>query len=182
MLTDKVLHSDICCPLWLPTYTWIYNWVWNCWSMLPFWTQVVVVAFPCAVIFGDCSTIHSPPALFLRVEIRSHTLISFLRPGSVHSGSVSWDDCGTSKEGLNSMRFWTRWRMTEWYLTSSTSHGHANQILRLICWAKSIDCERVATGPPNCSLSPTAVGWVWLLKTSKVGLDAQGAFATMIHV
>ena len=33
-----------------------------------------------ARIFGECSTILSPPALFM--------------PGSVHSGSASWDDCG----------------------------------------------------------------------------------------
>ena len=31
---------------------------------------------------------------FLKVEISLHTLISLFRPGSVHSGSVSWDDCG----------------------------------------------------------------------------------------
>ena len=42
---------------------------------------------------------HSFPAcallfFFVVVEISSRTLISLLRPGSVHSGSVSWDDCG----------------------------------------------------------------------------------------
>ena len=31
---------------------------------------------------------------FSKVEISSRTLISLLRPGSVHSGSASWDDCG----------------------------------------------------------------------------------------
>ena len=30
---------------------------------------------------------------FLKVEIRWRTLIPFLRPGSVHSGSAIWDDC-----------------------------------------------------------------------------------------
>ena len=45
-------------------------------------------------IWGECSTINSLPALFFKVEIRLHTLIPFLRPGSVHSGSASWDDCG----------------------------------------------------------------------------------------
>ena len=55
-----------------------------------------------ARILGECLTIHSPPALFLFgvgffffliVEISLHTLIPLFRPGSVHSGSMSWDDC-----------------------------------------------------------------------------------------
>ena len=55
---------------------------------------VVVVAFSALTrIFGECSTIHSPPALFFvflsEVEIRSRTLILLLGPGSVHSGSAS---------------------------------------------------------------------------------------------
>ena len=44
---------------------------------------------------GECPTIHSPPALFSSsVEISSRTLIPFFMPGSVHSGSTSWYDCG----------------------------------------------------------------------------------------
>ena len=38
--------------------------------------------------FGECSTIHSPHALFFEVEISSSTLIPPFKPGSVHSGSV----------------------------------------------------------------------------------------------
>ena len=46
-------------------------------------------------VSGEFSTIHSPPALFfLIVEISSRTLIPLFMPGSVHSGSVSWDHCG----------------------------------------------------------------------------------------
>ena len=49
-------------------------------------------------ILRECSTILSPPVLFLllffKVEISSRTLIPLLRPGPVHSGSASWDDCG----------------------------------------------------------------------------------------
>ena len=44
-----------------------------------------------ARICGECSTIHSPPALFFfsfKVEISSRTLILLFRPGSVHSGSA----------------------------------------------------------------------------------------------
>ena len=33
-------------------------------------------------------------AFFFKVEIRLRTLIPLSRPGSVHSGSASWDDCG----------------------------------------------------------------------------------------
>ena len=31
---------------------------------------------------------------YVEVEISSRTLIPLFRPGSVHSGSASWDDCG----------------------------------------------------------------------------------------
>ena len=31
---------------------------------------------------------------FFEMEISSHTLILLFRPGSVHSGSASWEDCG----------------------------------------------------------------------------------------
>ena len=64
--------------------------------------HVVVVAFSSLVrILGECSTIHSPPVLFFffsllfqKVEINLCTLTPLFRPGSVHSGSASWDDCG----------------------------------------------------------------------------------------
>ena len=52
---------------------------------------VVVVLSSLARIVGECSTIHSSPALFLcvEVEISSRTLFPLLMPGSVHSGSAS---------------------------------------------------------------------------------------------
>ena len=57
-----------------------------------------VVAFSSLVrILGECLTIHCLPALFFffKVEISSCTLIPlFFMPGSVHSGSANWDDCG----------------------------------------------------------------------------------------
>ena len=51
----------------------------------------VVVAFSSHVrIWGECSTIHSPPALFFfKVEISSCRLLPLFRPGSVHSSSAS---------------------------------------------------------------------------------------------
>ena len=53
-------------------------------------------------ILGECSAVHSLLALLLlllllffsEVEIRLHTLILLFMPGSVHSGSASWYDCG----------------------------------------------------------------------------------------
>ena len=68
-----------------------------------------------ARIWGECSDIHSPPALCLflscfifvvvvclvfffffwgGVEISSRTLIPLFMPASIHSGSASWDHCG----------------------------------------------------------------------------------------
>ena len=42
-----------------------------------------------AKVLAECSTIHSPPALFSNVEISSHTLILLFMSGSVYSGSAS---------------------------------------------------------------------------------------------
>ena len=65
---------------------------------------VVVVFSSLARIFGKCSTIRSPPALFslrgwglgcgAKMEISSRAPISLFMAGSVHGGSASWDDCG----------------------------------------------------------------------------------------
>ena len=67
-------------------------------SSLSFRCHQMVVAFSSlAMILGECLIIYSPPALFFfffKVEISSRTLIPFFLPGSVHSGSASWDDCG----------------------------------------------------------------------------------------
>ena len=59
-------------------------------------TGSVVAFFSPSRNLGECSTTYSMPALFFfffsfffLVEISSHTLIPLLRPGSVHSGSVS---------------------------------------------------------------------------------------------
>ena len=50
-----------------------------------------------ARIWGECSTIYSPPTLlfilFNQVEISSRKQIPLFRPGSVHSDSASCDDC-----------------------------------------------------------------------------------------
>ena len=67
------------------------------------WHWYMVVAFSLLVrILGECLTTHSPPAFlcvcvcfcFFEVEISSHTLLPLFRPGSVKSGSVSWDNRG----------------------------------------------------------------------------------------
>ena len=78
-----------------------YYYLYCCCSVL----LLVVVAFSSlARIWGECSTVHSPPVLFLfffffssflfLVEISPCTLIPLFMPRSVHSGSASWDDCG----------------------------------------------------------------------------------------
>ena len=58
--------------------------------------NMVVVAFSSLVrVLGEYSTSYSPPALLFPfwVEISSSTVIPLFRPGSVHSGLASWDDC-----------------------------------------------------------------------------------------
>ena len=56
---------------------------------------VVLVAFSSlARIWGDCSTLHSPPVLLVvdvagEVGISSRALFQLIMPGSVHTGSAS---------------------------------------------------------------------------------------------
>ena len=61
--------------------------------------KVVASFFSFVRILGERVAIHSLRALlffsyFFLVEISSCTLIPLIMPGSVHSGSASWDDCG----------------------------------------------------------------------------------------
>ena len=63
-------------------------------KLLKCWTTVVVVALSSLGRFwGACSTSPSPPALFFFflgwTLARAHST-----PGSIHSASASWDDCG----------------------------------------------------------------------------------------
>ena len=47
-----------------------------------------------ARIWGEYSTIHSPPAIFfLKWRLAREKFFPLFRPGSVHSGSASLDDC-----------------------------------------------------------------------------------------
>ena len=62
---------------------------------LSLYIYVYLWLFPCIQgIFLEGLTNHSLPVLFLKkVETSLHAPISLFRPGLVHSGSVSWDDC-----------------------------------------------------------------------------------------
>ena len=76
------------------THKHLYSYTWTS-NMFLF----LVVAFSSLARFwGECSTIHSPPAFFFLfffyVEIILSTLIPLFTPGSVHSGSAGWDHCG----------------------------------------------------------------------------------------
>ena len=63
----------------------------------------VVASSSRARILGECSTIHSPPALFFfffEVETRSNTLIPLLTPRSDHGGTASeGGDCKCNSRG-----------------------------------------------------------------------------------
>ena len=66
--------------------------MWHIWSMCSLHGTYTVVVV--ARILGECSTIHSLPALFFfffKVEISLRTLIPLFSPESVHCGSASWD-------------------------------------------------------------------------------------------
>ena len=59
-----------------------------------FHVQLMEVDFPCLWGFGANVWPFVPCLHFFKVEIRSCTLIPLFMPGSVYSGSVSWDGCG----------------------------------------------------------------------------------------
>ena len=74
---------------------------WSAQARLVYVKDMVVGFYSLAMILGEYSTIHSPPAVYLfiylfifEVELLSRALIPLIRPGSAHSGSASWDDCG----------------------------------------------------------------------------------------
>ena len=74
---------------------------------------------------GDGLKIHSPPALyyyFLEVEISSCTPIPLCRPGSVHSGSASWDDCGSPLTSCVWAHFPDRFPQYAW--TAKSAHSN----------------------------------------------------------
>ena len=88
-----------------------------------------------ARILGECSTSHSPPFFRFQVAISSRTLISLFRPGSVHCGSASWDDCdrvfpdeaiGPHEDLLTIVKR----RKLQWYGHVSRSSGLAKTILQ----------------------------------------------------
>ena len=83
---------------------WNFHWHISYVRLLGGGSDVVVVAFLShARIWGECSTTDSPPMLFFFLLVvfflsiygdRSCALIPLFKPGSVHSGSVSRDNCG----------------------------------------------------------------------------------------
>ena len=97
-IPDKGETSDLPCLL-SAGYVCVCVCVYGGGGLLVACLALVVVAFSSlARILGECSTIHSPPSLFLsfflsfflfKVENRLHTLIPLFRLGLVHSGSVN---------------------------------------------------------------------------------------------
>ena len=97
----------------------------------PLWMRLVAFS-SLARILEECSTIHSPAALFFSffflVEISSTTLIPLFRPESVNSGSASWDDCGPVFPGeLRVSSFPDRFPHYAW---TSLGHGCMRVYLR----------------------------------------------------
>ena len=100
-------------------------------------SELFMVAFSSlARIWGECSTIHSLPALFFpfffsfffKVEISSRTLIPLCTPGSVHSGPASWDNM---------------WPCAPWRVACE-----------LVSW------EVTSLGPDSGKVSPLRLRWV----------------------
>ena len=99
------LHGLRCYPVW---QRWkkgkpvVAVWgSWLCWKMVAFSSLLR--------ISGECSTIHPQPALFFffLVEISSRKWIPLFRPGSVHSGSASLDNCdGAFPDELHELDSW----------------------------------------------------------------------------
>ena len=69
-----------------------HQWWWCCWQLFSPMQRLrrkIWRIIPCLHFFFYCFTY-----LFIWVEIRSCKLIQLLWPGSVHSSSACWDNCG----------------------------------------------------------------------------------------
>ena len=81
-------------PPWLPWTTSLFFVLGGHLEIASFYATMLAVAFSsCARILGECSTIHPCLHFFFKVEISLCKLIPLFRPGWVHRGSASWDDC-----------------------------------------------------------------------------------------
>ena len=109
--SNRDTHNTKFCIKHKQVFCW---WTRNAYDMKKSLKLLVVVAFSSlARILGECSTIHSQPALFssssfFKVEVSSRTLIPLFRPRSVHSGSGSWDYCALlNKTQVNEVQLTT---------------------------------------------------------------------------
>ena len=85
--TSEIRHSLFCIAsgqIWmLHSSIWWWWWWWWLFPRLRWVGEKVGASDPRLHLFVCC-----------KVEISSRTLIPHFIPGSVHSGSASWDDCG----------------------------------------------------------------------------------------
>ena len=76
---------------------------------------------------------------FLEVEISSRTLIPLFMPGSVHSGSASWDDCGQMfLDKLRVSSFLERFPHYAWTVTYS---AHSDFVGSRVCACLGVTCH-----------------------------------------
>ena len=122
-----------------------------------------LVAFPShARILWECLTIHFPPTLFsfffsFKVAISSCTLIPLFMPGSVHSGSVSWDDCGwIISDKLHDSWFSNRFPHYAW--TAAWS-AHSDFIESRMYACLGVNCHLYFLQTERDLLCATAVTW-----------------------
>ena len=159
------------------------------------YVSLVVVAFsPPARILGECSTNSFPTCafFFFKVEISSCTLIPLFRPGSVHSGSVSWDDCDlVFPDELRVSWFPDRFPHYAWIIGSKmyacigvTCHLHFWQNDRGLLHASAVtqggtDTEwepgqKVNSGEEHSPAAPAGI-WTWNLLITSPALYQQEA-------
>ena len=95
---------------------------------------VLIVAFSSHVrILGECSTNPGPRLFFVclfQVEISVHILIPFFMPGSVRSGSASWDDCGQMFPDKLQESLFPNWFPHYAWTTAVSPHR--------LCWVKGV--------------------------------------------
>ena len=117
-------------------------------------SQLVVVAF--LHIWGFWWIVQffnsQPTLFFLKSGNSSHTPVLLLRPRSVHSGSVSWVDCGQVFPDMSHVSSPFPDRFSHFALTAQSAHSDFNGPMVYIYMRVGVTCHLLFLQNDTCHL------------------------------